>query len=140
MYDAESECQTGKKLCEVQVDAGWEWVNKAWITYLNTYRIILNMTMPYAHAQNGVAKRANHTILDRVRCMLAESGLPKDLWAEAATAQIYTRNLLPSLQHPDIIPCKAWTGRRQRVDYLRPWECLAWAKEPSELVRSKLDP
>lgn len=31
-------------------------------------------------------------------------------------------------------------GQRQRVDYLRPWGCLAWAKVPSELVKLKLDP
>lgn len=72
--------------------------------------------------------------------MLAESGLPKELWAEAAAAQVHTRNLLPSSRHPGTIPKEVWTGRRQRVDHLRPWGCWAWAKVPDELIKSKLDP
>lgn len=139
-YHTESERQTGQNLREVRVDAGREWVNESWTTYLGLHGIILTVTTPYAHAQNGLVERANRTILEGVRCMLAESGLPKELWAEAAAAQIYTRNLLPTSRHPGIIPKEAWSGKRQRVDHLRPWGCLAWAKVPDELIRSKLDP
>ena len=95
-YHTESERQTGRRLWEVRVDAGREWVNKTWSTYLGTHSIILKVMTPYAHAQNGVAERANCTILEGVRCVLAESSLPKELWAKAAAAQVHTRNLLPS--------------------------------------------
>lgn len=139
-YHMESERQTGRKLKEVRVDAGREWVNESWSAYLQTHGIVLRVTTPYAHAQNGVAERANRTILEGVRCVLAESALSRELWAEAASAQVYTRNLLPSSRHPNTIPRETWTGRRQRVDHLRPWGCLAWAKVPDELVKSKLDP
>lgn len=72
--------------------------------------------------------------------MLAESGLPKDLWAEAASTQIYTRNWLPSSRHPNKIPEQSWTGRRQGVAHLRPFGYDAFAKVLPELVQSKLDP
>lgn len=111
IYHAESERQTGRKLREVRVDAGWEWVNKSWSTYFGTHGIVLHVTTPYAHAQNGVAERANRTIMEGVRCVLAESGLPKNLWAEAASTQVYTRNLLPTSHHPNTIPKETWTGR-----------------------------
>lgn len=68
------------------------------------------------------------------------SYLPKELWAEAAVAQVHTRNLLPLSRHPNTIPKEVWTGRHQHVDHLCPWGCLAWAKVPEELIRSKLDP
>ncbi|KAG5719221.1 hypothetical protein E4T56_gene13428 [Termitomyces sp. T112] len=139
-YHVESEQQTGRKLKEVRVDAGREWVNEMWTMYLGEHGIILQVTTLYAHAQNGLVERANRTILEGVCCMLAESGLPKELWAEAAAAQIYMRNLLPTSRHPGIVPKESWTGKRQRVDHLRPWGCLAWAKVPEELVKSKLDP
>ena len=100
-------------------------MNESWTTYLGLHGIILTVTTPYVHAQNGLVERTNWTILEGVRCMLAESGLPKELWAEAAAAQIYTRNLLPMSCHPGIIPKEAWLGKRQRVDHLRPWGCLA---------------
>lgn len=63
-YHHESECQTRRKLCEARVDAGHEWVNEAWTAYLNGHGIILRITTPYAHAQNGLAERANQTILE----------------------------------------------------------------------------
>lgn len=72
--------------------------------------------------------------------MLAKSGLSRELWAEAASTQVYTQNLLPTSRHPGTVPKELLTGRRQRVDHLRPWGCLAWAKVPKELVKSKLDP
>lgn len=109
-YHTESECQTGRKLHEVRVDAGREWLNELWMTYMATHGIILRVTTPYAHAQNSVAERANWTILKGMCCVLAESGLPKELWAEAAAAQAYTCNLLPSLQHPNKISQEAWTS------------------------------
>ena len=125
LYHLKSECQTGQKLCEVRVDAAHEWLNKAWTAYLNGHGIMLKVTTPYAHAQNGLVEWANRTIFEGVQCMLVESGLPKDLWAEAAAMQIYIQNLLPSSRHPGIIPKEAWMGRWQRVDHLRLWGCLA---------------
>ena len=65
-YHTESEHQTGRKLREVRVNAGCEWVNEAWSAYLGTHGIVLKVTTPYAHAQNGVTERANRTILEGV--------------------------------------------------------------------------
>lgn len=38
--------------------------------------------------QNGVAERANRTILERVRSMLLASGMEKKFWAEAAATAV----------------------------------------------------
>ena len=96
-YHVESECQTGQKLWEARVDTGQEWINESWIMYLGKHGIILKVTTPYTHAQNGLVKHMNQIILEGVRCMLAESGLLKELWAEVAAVLVYTRNLLPTL-------------------------------------------
>lgn len=71
--------------------------------------------------------------------MLAESKLPKLLWAEAAATQIYTHNHLPSSCHPDKISKEQWTGRRQSIAYLYPFGCISYAKVSGELVMPKLD-
>jgi len=39
-------------------------------------------TAPYTPEQNGVAERANETICERIRVILADTDLPKQLWAE----------------------------------------------------------
>ncbi|KAF9456395.1 hypothetical protein BDZ94DRAFT_1144613, partial [Collybia nuda] len=64
--------------------------------------------------------------------MLADSGLPKSLWAEAAATACYVRNFVPSSCHPGVIPAEAWTGKQQDVSHLRPFGCTAFAKVPKE--------
>lgn len=78
-------------------------------------------------------------IIEGVQCILAESSLPKELWAEVAATQIHTRNCLPSAQHEGV-PEERWSNKRQDVAYLRPFRCVAFVKVPKELVKSKLEP
>lgn len=49
-------------------------------------------TVGYAPEQNGVAERKNRTIVEAVRTMLAESGMSKNFWAEAANTANYVFN------------------------------------------------
>ncbi|GLB45566.1 putative reverse transcriptase (RNA-dependent DNA polymerase) [Lyophyllum shimeji] len=129
IYHRRSERETGRKLRRVRIDAGREWVNAEWFEYCNAHGIILEIGTPYAHAQNGLVERCIRTIIEAVRCMLADSGLPKSLWAEAAACAIYLRNLLPSSRHPGVISAEGWTGKRQGVAHLRPFGCVAFAKD-----------
>lgn len=101
--------------------------------------IVLRPVVPYAHSQNGFIERAIWTIIEGVRCMLAESGLSKELWAEAAATQIHTRNRLLSVRHKGV-PEEKWSGKRQNVVYLRPFGCIVFAKVLKELIKSKLEP
>ena len=41
-------------------------------------------TAPYSPDQNGVAERANRTIMERVKAIIAEFKLDKRLWMELA--------------------------------------------------------
>jgi hypothetical protein len=139
-YVAEAETQTGKKLKRIRVDMGREWRNDKWDEFLREKGIVMESGAPYAHGQNGVAERGIRTIIERVRCMLADSGLPKGLWAEAAATAIYLDNFIPSARHPDVIPWEVWTGKRQDVSHLRPFGCTAYAKIAPEIDQSKLLP
>jgi hypothetical protein len=72
--------------------------------------------------------------------MLADSGLPKGLWAEAAATAIYLDNFIPSARRPGVVPWEMWTGKRQDVSHLRPFGCTAYAKIAPEIDQSKLLP
>jgi len=70
---------------------------------------------PYAYAQNGVAERAIRTVIQSVRSLLFDVGLPKSLWAEGASCAIYVQGFIPSGCCPGVIPLEHWMGRKQDI-------------------------
>lgn len=102
--------------------------------------ISYKFTTPYAHQQNGIVERSMRTILDMVRSMLAESGLPPKYWAEAVQMAAYVQNFIPSSRWPGVVPAEMWMGERQDISHLRPFGATAFAHIPSDLNLSKLSP
>ncbi|KXJ79375.1 hypothetical protein RP20_CCG001137 [Aedes albopictus] len=58
--------------------------------------IIHQTTCPYTPQQNGVAERMNRTLVEKARCMLNDSKLPKKFWAEAVSTAAYLVNRSPA--------------------------------------------
>ncbi|CAA7267102.1 unnamed protein product [Cyclocybe aegerita] len=139
-YRAESEHQTDRKLKKLHLDMGKEFLNWACEEYCREAGIVLKSMAPYVHASNGVPEQTNHTVVEGVRCLLCDSGLPPSLWADAAATSVYTRNLIPSSRHPGKVPAEVWTGKRQDVSHLHPFGCTAYAKVPKEVNPSKIGP
>ena len=79
------EKQSGWPLLVVRTDNGSEYINSTLATFFKDKGVLHQTTVRYTPEQNGKAERLNRTLLDRVRAMLEDSGLPKTLWAEAAT-------------------------------------------------------
>lgn len=46
--------------------------------------ILRQKTVTHTLQQNGLAEKMNGTILERIRCMLLSSSLPKLFWKEVA--------------------------------------------------------
>ena len=100
--------------------------------------IVNQYTMPGTPQQNGVAERRNRTLMDMVRSMLANSGLPLFLWTEALKAAVHILNRVPSKFVPKT-PYELWTGRKPSLRYMKVWGCIAEAKLYNPFLR-KLDP
>ena len=83
------ENQSGFKVKKLRTDNGLEFCNKAFDEFCSDQGIARHKTIPYTPQQNGVVERMNRTILERVRSMLNESGLPKVFWAEAVNTAVY---------------------------------------------------
>ena len=88
-FKALAERQTSKQIKAIRSDNGGEFVSKAFDEHLKSHGIHHQKTVPYTPQQNGVAERANRTIVERARTMLYARDLDRELWAEAVATAVY---------------------------------------------------
>ena len=76
--------------------------------------------------QNGVSEeRLNWTLVETIRCMLADSRLPHKFWAEALSTAAYLLNRSPTKALHNKTPFEAWFGKQPNVNHLRVFGCSA---------------
>ena len=120
------ENQTGKRLKKLRTDNGLEFCNREFNDYCTKQGIARHRTCTETPQQNGLAERMNRTILDKVRCMLSESNLPKRFWAEATNTAVYLINRSPCSSINFQTPMHVWTGKKPNLSHLKPFGCLAY--------------
>ncbi|KAK9822062.1 hypothetical protein WJX74_004518 [Apatococcus lobatus] len=131
------EKQSGHDLLVLRSDNGTEYINKKLQEYLASKGVMHQTTTRYTPEQNGAAERLNRTLMERVRAMLGDSGLSKELWAEAACTACYIRNRSPASGR-DRTPWELFFGKKPDVGNMRTFGTPAYALTPKEL-RRKLD-
>nr|KYP48059.1 Retrovirus-related Pol polyprotein from transposon TNT 1-94 [Cajanus cajan] len=78
----------------------------------------------------------NRTIMERVKCMLLESGMPKSFWGEATSTTIYLINRCTSFTLNYNKPMEVWYGRPTNYSNLRVFGSVAYA----HVKEGKLEP
>lgn len=78
----------------------------------------------------------NRTIVDKIRCMLAEAGLEKKFWAEAASTTVYLINRTPSASIGFKIPKEVWSGIKVEFNHLKIFGGVAYV----HTVQDKMSP
>lgn len=71
----------------------------------------------------------NRTLLEKVRCMLVGSGVPKTLWGEALMTATYIVNRTPSSALDDKTPEEQWSGSVSDYTHLRVFGCAAYSHQ-----------
>ncbi|CAH9067875.1 unnamed protein product [Cuscuta epithymum] len=130
------ENQTGRKVKTLRTDNGLEFCNKEMDKLCVDCGIKRHKTVPYTPQQNGIAERMNRSLLDKVRSMLATSGLSKKFWGEAVTTAAYLVNRSPSVPLGGKCPETVFTGKPLDLSNLRVFGCAAYAHQQGD----KLDP
>ncbi len=133
------ELESGRKVKIIRSDNGGEYTSFAFSSYLASKGIKHEFTVPHTPEQNGVAERQNRTLIEGVRAMLNDSGLPHRFWAEALSTAVYVRNRSPTKVLQSMTPCEAWHGIKPNVKTLRIFGCRAYAHVP-KVERRKLEP
>lgn len=130
------ENQTGHHLQRLRCDNGSEYINADLKEFCASKGIKLETTVRYTPEQNGAAERLNRTLMNKVRPMLAASGLPRQLWADAAVTANYIRNRSP-VSGRDKTPYELFFGIKPDVSHLRTFGARVYALTPKQL-RNKL--
>ena len=113
------ENQTDRRVKTLRTDNGLEFCNKLFDGFCESIGIHRHRTCAYTPQQNGVAERMNRTIMEKVRSMLSDSGLPKRFWAEATHTTVLLINKTPSSALNFEIPDKKWSGNPPVYSYRR---------------------
>ena len=72
-----TENETGNIIKVLRTDNGLEFCNEEFNQYCLDHGIDRHKTVRMTPQKNGVAERMNRTLLEKARCMLLSSGLPK---------------------------------------------------------------
>ena len=130
--------QSSHKLRALRMDRGGEYLSEEFKAWLNDKGITPEYTVARSKESHGTAEVFNKHIMNMVRSMLSESGLPKTLWAEAAATANYLRNRIAN-QKTILTPYEKLFGKKPDVSHLRVWGSRVWKLIDKE-KRGKLEP
>lgn len=132
-------CKTmfGRKPKFIRSDNGGEYVNKQFIAYLQQEGIQQQRTAPYTPQQNGVAERKNRTLVEMARCMMMESQIGNQFWAEAVSMANFIQNRLPA-KDLHKTPFEYWFGTKPNLSQFKRFGAKCYVFTPDE-CRRKLD-
>ena len=127
------------KIKVIRSDNGGEYVSKEFENFLQNEGIVHQTSIPKTPQQNGVSERKNRSLIEKVRCMISDSGLPKTFWAEALNTANHVINRSPSAAIDNMTPYEKLNNVKPKVDYFRVFGSECFAHVPKD-ERSKLDP
>ena len=108
-------------------------------------RLFIDLTVvaPSAKLSNGVAERANRTVLDYARSLLVEAQLPIVFWAQALQMAVFIYNRLPHTANGGKSPYQMYYGHPPKDGgRLKVFGCQCYVHEEKTRRdhKSKLDP
>ena len=134
---AQWEKQMGNQMKRVRSDNAGDFLSDDFREYLRREGIIHELTVPYAHQQNGKAERYIRTLEDGAITLMADANVPLSFWGDAVLTKQYLMNLTPTSTLPEnMTPSEAFTGNKPDLSHLRVWGCRCFVQIPCEL-RSK---
>ncbi|CAH9083825.1 unnamed protein product [Cuscuta epithymum] len=120
------EKQTGKKINFLRTTVSFDFCDDQLGDLCDTWGISMHKSVPSTPQPDGVAERMVRTLLERVRAMLASSGLSNKFWGEAICYAVDLINLSPSVPLEGKCPESVFMGKPLNLPNLRVFGCLAY--------------
>ncbi|MBW0502257.1 hypothetical protein O181_041972 [Austropuccinia psidii MF-1] len=129
-----------RSLKKLVSDRGGEFLNNDFKLLAETQGFVHVFSPPDTPQHNGYAERVNRTILEKTRCLLNNSGLPKHYWAESLNTAVFLSNLIPTPSRFNLSPYSLLAGNPPRIKKLRVFGCSAIVSIPRNHREWKLSP
>lgn len=120
------ENHTNMKIGTLRTDNDLEFCNHQFNELCEQSGIIRHKTVPYSPQQNGVIERMDRTILEKVRCLLAPTGLSKKFWGEALMTAVNLINKSPNVPLKGKCPDSVFFQKPVSYDNLKVFGCAAY--------------
>lgn len=120
-----------------RADSAGEFLSRSLRAFLDSQGTLPQFSCPGAHAQNGVAERKHHHLLETTRALMIASSVPPHFWAEAVSTATHLINIQPSTALQGGIPFEHLFGRLPDYSSLRLFGCVCYVLLPPR-ERTKL--
>jgi hypothetical protein len=120
----------GHKVKAIRSDRDGVYMSARFQAYLKQHHIEFQPTSGGTPQENGHAERAIGVLKQRMQCLLSDSGLRDNLWAEALWHACYLQNISSSTG--SITPWELIKGEKPDASHLRIWGCKSWKLIPPE--------
>ncbi|GKC53169.1 retrotransposon protein, putative, ty1-copia subclass [Tanacetum coccineum] len=131
------ENQTGRTVMKLRTDNGLEFCNREFKHPCIESGIARHLTVAGTPQQNGVAECMNRTLMDKVRSLLIQFGLPKTFWAEATCTAAYLINRSPSRAIEKKTPIEMWSGHPSDYGMLRIFGCVTYPHDKQGKIKPR---
>ncbi|KAH9723371.1 retrovirus-related pol polyprotein from transposon TNT 1-94-like protein [Citrus sinensis] len=125
-----------RKVKRLRTDNGLEYCSKEFDEFCKEKGIARHKTVRHTPQQNGLAKRMNRTLVEKVRCMLFSANLLKHFWAEAVTTSAYMINKSLSSALNFRTSQEVWSGKPPDLSHMRIFSSPTYA----HINQGKLEP
>nr|GEY54070.1 hypothetical protein [Tanacetum cinerariifolium] len=123
------ENQTGRTVKKLRTYNGLEFCNWEFKQLCIESGIARHLTVVGTPQQNRLAEHMNKTHMDKVHCLLIQSGLPKTFWAKATCTAAYLINRSPSTTIEKKTPIEMWSGHPSDYGMLRIFGYVAYSHD-----------
>jgi len=129
-FEANCRNQKGATVKILRSDGGGEYVGRDFQQFLKNRGMEHQRSAPFVSQQNGRSERSNRTLMIIIRCLMIQSGVTDQFWAEALKTACYLKNICPSSAIEGEIPAELWNGEKLKLedfDKVKTFVCQPWA-------------
>jgi len=112
-----------KRLCS---DRGGEYTSGAFTQFLKEQGTECHLTTHDTLQHNGVTESLYRCLVEHVRALLHQSGLPPMLWAEALHFVVWVKNRTLTKALGNVTPFEKLTGRKPNIAGVPEWGQRIW--------------